>query len=58
VRLIVREAGHNDNVLAVLPIDRRCDAVFRRQLQRVNHPQDLRDKGGIIKYPIRRPVKG
>ena len=41
IGLLICQAGHHDDIIAVLPVDGRRDAVLGRQLQRVDHPQDL-----------------
>ena len=41
VGLLISEARHNHDILAMLPVHGRCHAVLCRQLQRVDHPQDL-----------------
>src|SRR5205823_7997591 len=40
-RSLVAERRHDDHVVAIFPIHRRRATVVRRQLQRINHANDL-----------------
>src|ERR1700727_2357702 len=37
--LVVADRAGNDDVLALLPVGRRCDAMVRRHLQRIDYAQ-------------------
>lgn len=39
--LLIAERGDNHDLIAMVPVHRRCYGVLCGQLQRVNHPQDL-----------------
>ena len=39
--LLITERGDNHDLIAMLPVHRRCYGVLCGQLQRVDHPQDL-----------------
>src|SRR5262249_19519401 len=41
IRVLIGHSGHNDAVLALLPVGGRSDLVVGGQLQGVNHPQNL-----------------
>ena len=39
--IFIRDRGHNDAVLALLPVRRRGDLVMCRELERIENSEDL-----------------